>query len=108
MFFLDDAVYLQSVTYGYGNKQIIGDTWMVKIGGAYTYSTVSRDGLCVPLTGNTFLQSPGILLVLIFMKIYLGFAYLFVAVATVVTATDFINKIVDPNIFDIPTECQSL
>lgn len=84
----EDAIYLQSVTYGYGSKQIIGDTWLVKIDDVFTYSTVSRDGLCVPFTGNSFLQNP--------------------AVATVVTATDFVPRIIDASIFDIPAECRSL
>ncbi|CAF1428398.1 unnamed protein product [Rotaria sordida] len=55
----DTATYVRSVTYGYGDKQIIGDTWLVKIDDAITYSTVSRDGLCVPLTGHSFLPNPG-------------------------------------------------
>ena len=44
--------------YGYGNKQIIGDTWLVTVDNAMSYSTVSRDGLCVPLSGHTFIAQP--------------------------------------------------
>ncbi|CAF2888280.1 unnamed protein product [Rotaria sp. Silwood2] len=84
----DTATYIRSVTYGYGNKQIIGDTWLVKIDQAITYSTVSRDGLCVPLTGNSFLQNP--------------------AVATAITTTDFVPKIIDPAIFNIPDACKNI
>ncbi|CAF5096187.1 unnamed protein product, partial [Rotaria socialis] len=51
-FVTDSAIYLHSFTYGYGDKQIIADTWLIQIDNAVNYATVSRDGLCVPLTGN--------------------------------------------------------
>ncbi|CAF1178739.1 unnamed protein product [Rotaria sp. Silwood1] len=84
----DTATYLHSFTYGYDNKQIIGDTWLVKIDQTINYATVSRDGLCVPLTGHIFLQNPAIL--------------------TAVTTTDFAPNIDDPSIFDIPSECNTV
>ena len=43
--------------YGYQDKQIIGDTWMIKINETTSYSTVSRDD-CVPLTSYNFLNEP--------------------------------------------------
>ena len=54
---LDTATYLHSFTYGYGSKQTIGDTWLVKIDEVINYATVSRDGLCVPLSGHVFLEN---------------------------------------------------
>ncbi|CAF1194769.1 unnamed protein product [Adineta steineri] len=84
----DTATYLHSSTYGYGNKQIIGDTWYVKIDNIINYATVSRDGLCVPLTAHIFLANP--------------------AVITTMTTTDFIPDIADPSIFDIPAECNDV
>ncbi|CAF5058763.1 unnamed protein product, partial [Rotaria sp. Silwood1] len=64
------------------------DTWLVKIDQTINYATVSRDGLCVPLTGHIFLQNPAIL--------------------TAVTTTDFAPNIDDPSIFDIPSECNTV
>jgi hypothetical protein len=45
--------------YGYGDKQIIGDTWLIKRDEAFTYFTVSGDGLCIPLSGHIYSQNPG-------------------------------------------------
>jgi hypothetical protein len=61
-YYIDSATYIQSSAYGYGDKQIIGDTWLVKLDGAISYSTVSR-GDCVPLTGHIFMQQPGKLII---------------------------------------------
>jgi hypothetical protein len=47
---------VHSFTYGYGDKKIIADTWFVPMDGVISYTTVSRDGLCVPLTGYMFFQ----------------------------------------------------
>ena len=58
-FVTDTATYLHSFNYGYGDKQIVGNTWFVKIGDMINYATVSDDGLCVPLSGNVFLADPG-------------------------------------------------
>ncbi|CAF0759060.1 unnamed protein product [Rotaria sordida] len=79
------ATYLHSSTYGYGDKQIIGDTWLVTNDNIVNYATVSRDDLCVPLSGHIFLPS----------------------VLTALTTTDFTLKIDDPSIFNIPAECQN-
>ena len=57
-FTLDSAIYTRSFTFGYGNKQIIGDTWLLKDMDGMNYVTVSRDGLCVPLVGHNFLAQP--------------------------------------------------
>ncbi len=54
---LETAPYIDSSIYGYGSKQIIGDTWLVKLNGTIGYSTVSR-GDCIPLTSNIFMQQP--------------------------------------------------
>ncbi|CAF0941682.1 unnamed protein product [Rotaria sordida] len=81
----DTATYLHSSTYGYGDKQIIGDTWLVTNDNIVNYATVSRDDLCVPLSGHIFLPS----------------------VLTALTTTDFTLKIDDPSIFNIPAECQN-
>lgn len=61
---LDSATYLHSFTYGYGNKTIVGNTWLVKIDNQINYSTVSDDGLCIPLSGHVFLTDPGRLFLL--------------------------------------------
>ncbi len=53
----ETAIYFDSSLYGYGDKQIIGDTWLIKLNGTIGYSTVSR-GDCVPLTSNVFMQQP--------------------------------------------------
>jgi hypothetical protein len=55
--YLETATYIDSSIYGYGSKQIIGDTWLIKMNGTISYSTTSR-GDCIPLTGNTFMQQP--------------------------------------------------
>ena len=47
-----------SLTYGYGNKQITGDTWFVQMDGTTVFSTVSRDD-CIPLTTTIFSNEPG-------------------------------------------------
>jgi hypothetical protein len=57
----ENATYIDSSIYGYGDKQIIGDTWFTKMYGTTSFITVSRDD-CVPLTANTFIQEPGKLL----------------------------------------------
>ncbi|CAF0739491.1 unnamed protein product [Rotaria sordida] len=54
----DSATYLHSFSYGCGNKQIPADTWLVKIDNVLNSATVSHDGLCVPLTGHSFLAQP--------------------------------------------------
>jgi len=53
----ETAIYFDSSLYGYGSKQIIGDTWLIKLNGTIGYSTVSR-GDCVPLSSNTFILEP--------------------------------------------------
>lgn len=58
IFHLDSAIYITSSNFGYGDKQIIGDTWLVKMNDTLSYSTVSR-GDCVPLVGNLFINHPG-------------------------------------------------
>ncbi|CAM4916826.1 unnamed protein product [Rotaria socialis] len=83
----DSAIYLHSFTYGYGDKQIIADTWLIQIDNAVNYATVSRDGLCVPLTGNNFVSEP--------------------AMINAITTTDFTPTVDDPSIFDIPAECNT-
>ncbi|CAF3372773.1 unnamed protein product [Rotaria socialis] len=83
----DTATYLHSSTFGYGDKQIIGDTWLVTVDDTVNYATVSRDGLCVPLTGHSFFQK--------------------LAMVNAATTTDFVPKVDDPSIFDIPAECHS-
>ncbi|UJR10031.1 hypothetical protein I4U23_014254 [Adineta vaga] len=83
----DSATYLHTNMYGYGDKQIIGDTWLVKIDEVINYVTVSRDNFCVPLSGHVFLSNP--------------------AVITAMTTSDFLPSITDPSIFDIPPECDT-
>ncbi|CAF1411074.1 unnamed protein product [Adineta steineri] len=83
----DTATYLHSSTYGYGDKQIMADTWYVNIDQVINYATVSRDGLCVPLGGHVFFTDP--------------------TVVSSMTTTDFVPKINDPSIFDIPEECHN-
>ncbi|CAF4374807.1 unnamed protein product [Rotaria magnacalcarata] len=87
-FVTDSATYLHSFTYGYGDKQIIADTWLIQIDNAVNYATVSRDGLCVPLTGNNFVSEP--------------------AMINAITTTDYVPKVDDPSIFDIPAECNTV
>jgi len=53
----DTATYIDSSIYGYGDKQIIGDTWLIRINDTITYATVSR-GDCVPLTSDLFIRDP--------------------------------------------------
>ena len=55
---LDSATYIDSSIFGYGDKQILADTWLVRMNETLSYSTVSR-GDCVPLTGNLFIRQPG-------------------------------------------------
>lgn len=55
---LDSATYISSSNFGYGDKQIIGDTWLIRMNETLSYSTVSR-GDCVPLVGNMFIKNPG-------------------------------------------------
>ena len=57
-FTIDTATYIHSSTFGYGDKQIIGDTWLVQVDETVNYATVSRDGLCVPLIVHSYLQKP--------------------------------------------------
>jgi hypothetical protein len=56
-FVLETATYIDSSVYGYGDKMIIGDTWLVVVNETTSFSTVSR-GDCVPLTGNVFTAEP--------------------------------------------------
>ncbi|CAF2332074.1 unnamed protein product [Rotaria sp. Silwood2] len=83
----DSATYLHSSSYGYGNKQITADTWLVKMDDIISYATFNRDGLCVPLTGHSFLAQPPLVAAL--------------------TTTDFEPKVDDPSIFDIPAQCKN-
>ncbi|CAF0793730.1 unnamed protein product [Rotaria sordida] len=83
----ETATFVRSSTFGYGQKQLIGDTWRIQKDEFINYATVSRDGLCVPLAGQVFFQKP--------------------AMVSSMTTTDFVPQIDDPSIFDIPTECQS-
>jgi hypothetical protein len=57
-FALETAVYQYSSLYGYGDKQIIGDTWLITTQEAIRYFTVSGDGQCIPLNGNSYSQNP--------------------------------------------------
>ncbi|CAF4784873.1 unnamed protein product, partial [Rotaria sp. Silwood2] len=76
------AVYQYSSTYGYGDKQIIGDTWLITKDEAILYFTVSSDGLCIPLNGHNYSQNP--------------------ATVNSTTIANFVPKILDPSAFDIP------
>ena len=49
---------MRTFSYGYGSKEIVGDTWLIEGDGSISYATVSRDGLCVPLTSYVFFQKP--------------------------------------------------
>ncbi len=101
---LEDATYIDSSIYGYGDKQIIGDTWLIKMNGTINYATTSR-GDCVPLTGHIFMQEPRKLLFYLQNK---SFSFLFSHLAMVSgsTTTNFVPRIDDSSIFDIPSECQ--
>ncbi|CAF1255538.1 unnamed protein product [Didymodactylos carnosus] len=88
---LDTATFIRSFTYGYGSKEIIGDTWLIPGDGFINYVTVSRDGLCVPLTLYVFFQKPST-----------------PSMVNSITTTDFVPDILDPSVFDIPPECQAL
>jgi hypothetical protein len=57
LFFSENSTYIDSSLYGYGDKQILADTWLVKLKGAISYSTVSR-GDCIPLTESIFTGQP--------------------------------------------------
>jgi len=83
----ETAIYIDSSTYGYGDKQIIGDTWLIQINGTIYYSTVSR-GDCIPLTANIFMQEP--------------------AMVIGMTTTNFVARVDDPSIFDIPSQCKTI
>lgn len=50
---------MSSSTLQYDNKTIITDTWLVESKGVSTYSTVSRDGLCIPLNGQVIAPNLG-------------------------------------------------
>lgn len=45
---------MRSFVYGYGSKQIIGDTWFIPGDGYTSYATISRDGQRVPVTQTVF------------------------------------------------------
>lgn len=55
---IETAVYQYSSMYGYGDKQIIGDTWLITQDERIMYFTVSNDGLCIPLNGHSYSQNP--------------------------------------------------
>ncbi|CAF2867528.1 unnamed protein product [Rotaria sp. Silwood2] len=84
----DTAEYFGSSRYGYGDKKIVADTWIINNNRNLNYVTVSRDGLCVPLTGNIFARTP--------------------AGVSTMTTTDFAPEIDDPRVFDMPDECKKL
>ncbi|CAF3382049.1 unnamed protein product, partial [Rotaria sp. Silwood2] len=84
----DTAEYFSSSIYGYGDKKIVADTWIINNNRNLNYVTISRDGLCVPLTGHIFVHTP--------------------AGVTTMTTTDFVPEINDPSVFDIPEECKKL
>lgn len=47
--------------YRYGNKQIITDTWIIKMNQTTSYTTVSHTD-CVVFTASTFQEQPSQLL----------------------------------------------
>ncbi|CAF0836998.1 unnamed protein product [Adineta steineri] len=81
----ETAVYQYSSMYGYGDKQITGDTWLIVEDEAMRYFTVSGDGLCIPLNGNSYSQNP--------------------TTVNSTTISNFVPKILDPSTFDIPEQC---
>ncbi|CAF4357718.1 unnamed protein product [Rotaria sordida] len=81
------AVYQYSSTYGYDDKQIIGDTWLITQDEAIMYFTVSNDSLCIPLNGFNYSQNPPTL--------------------NSTTVANFVPKILDSSAFDIPEECKN-
>ncbi|CAF1098787.1 unnamed protein product [Rotaria sp. Silwood1] len=83
----ETAVYQYSSMYGYGDKQIIGDTWLITKDEAIMYFTVSGDGQCIPLNGHNYSQNP--------------------ATVNSTTIANFVPKVLDPSAFDIPEECKN-
>ena len=55
--YLETATYIDSLIYGSGDKQIIGDMWLINTNGTLTYATVTR-GDCFPLTESMFVPEP--------------------------------------------------
>ncbi|CAF1306534.1 unnamed protein product [Rotaria sordida] len=83
----ESATYLYSSMYGFGDNQFKGDTWFIEDNNAVSFVTVSSDGNCIPLNGNNFISTPpGI---------------------STMTLANYVPKINDPSIFDIPDECKN-
>lgn len=70
-----------------------------------SYSTVSR-GDCVPLTGNLFIRHPGRFDELFIGLIEMIWGLFFLEIFDSLTTTNYVARIDDPSIFDIPAECQ--
>src|SRR5689334_3988964 len=56
-FFLETSTYIDSLMYGYGDKQILADTWLFNVNETTIFAVVSRDD-CVLLTANNFIHEP--------------------------------------------------
>ncbi|CAF2798175.1 unnamed protein product [Rotaria sp. Silwood2] len=83
----ESATYLYSSMYGYDNNQFKGDTWYVEDKDLVSFVTVSGDGNCLLVGANTFVGNPRIV--------------------NSVTISNYVPKINDPSIFDIPDECKN-
>ncbi|CAF1384533.1 unnamed protein product [Rotaria sordida] len=84
----ESATYLYSSMHGFDNNQFKGDTWYVEDNNAVSFVTVSGDGNCIPVSTNTFISNP--------------------RVVNSATITNYVPKINDPSIFDIPEECKNI
>lgn len=73
------------------------------------YATVSNDGLCIPMSENVFLPNPGKKdTIYLFQSFILIYILINLAVITSMTTTDYVPRIDDPSIFDIPAECHTI
>lgn len=104
-----DILKIESASYQYSNaskydgKEIITDTWLVKDQGAMTYTTVTRDDLCIPVSGSVSALEIGKELHYHWKRFYLTISILGLSSSS--TCTHFEAKIEDPSIITVAKEC---
>ncbi|CAF1240663.1 unnamed protein product [Adineta ricciae] len=79
------ASYVNESTTELNGKKIVSDTWLIEKDGVSAYTTVSRDGQCIPLKAQ--LRVPAVRMI------------------SIQELTRFEPKIKDPSIMDIPIQC---
>ncbi|CAF0781401.1 unnamed protein product [Adineta steineri] len=84
----ESASYVYSNPSKYNGKEIMTDTWFVESQGSFTYTTVTRDDLCIPVSVGVSVPDTGI--------------------NSSQTYTQFEAKIKDKTIIKVPKECSGV